>query len=317
MSSDHNGPHPSTTECSLSPTRDPEKATVHGKQTWPIDAYKTAGSVGDQVVVESISEEKATSSPWLSRSARALALTGLALVTLTIMEEPDGRLCSGMIGLVGACYLFQSPFEGHVKIVRDGRVGEFPRANAIVSVFNCAVWVTYLYLVDLPTPLVTNAIGFLANLYYACVYARYDEGQRTRAAFIVLLAFGFYFVVLMVAMLLVPLLEDHGTDVPHFPGQSSASSCLGVIGLITNVMMYAAPLYEVGTVIKAWSTESMPTDISVGVLAMSSAWLVFGFLVGDWPIIVPNVCGVFVGAVQLVLIAIVQWTPNEKVSATR
>jgi solute carrier family 50 protein (sugar transporter) len=242
--------------------------------------------------------------PWIARIERAFALMGVALLVLELMDQSGKEFVFSMLGLFGACYLFQSPLEGHLKIIRDGYVGEFPRGNALTSVFNALVWLTYLFIVGLWTPFVTNIICLAVNLAYACIYAGCDTGRRVRAALLIAGTFGLYLMVLLVAMVLVPFIESQGLRVPHFPNQSSTTSSLGFIALIANVMMYAAPLSEAGTVIRTKSAESMPTDITVGVLAMSSAWLMFGCLKMDWPIIVPNLCGVLVGAMQLGLIVV-------------
>jgi len=91
--------------------------------------------------------------------------------------------------------------------------------------------------------------------------------------------------------------------IPSWPtkGQSKATTVLGLTCTVLNVCMYAAPLGVVRTVIRQRSVQAMPLPLTVCTGFCSACWTVYALLVTDDFILVPNVAGLALFALQLLV----------------
>ena len=85
------------------------------------------------------------------------------------------------------------------------------------------------------------------------------------------------------------------------PKASTQTTVLGLICTVFNVCMYAAPLGVVRTVIKQRSVEAMPLPLSVCTGICSLSWTIYAVLVSDDFILVPNVAGLGLFGLQLLV----------------
>jgi len=88
---------------------------------------------------------------------------------------------------------------------------------------------------------------------------------------------------------------------------------LGWLSDLCSLAVFASPLAELTTMIRNRSTESMSFSFALCCWVSALSWSVYGILVGDVNILVPNALGFFLACVQIALFAIY---PNKKKKTT-
>eukprot|EP00301_Raphidiophrys_heterophryoidea_P019608 c4510_g1_i1.p1 GENE.c4510_g1_i1~~c4510_g1_i1.p1 ORF type:complete len:241 (-),score=38.59 c4510_g1_i1:120-842(-) len=188
------------------------------------------------------------------------------------------------------------------KIARDKDVRMYSSFTYVVSMFQCALWVTYAIVTpDRLQPLITNLIGATLEAGYVVVFLYYARGEaRTRTLKMGLVAVLSFLVIILVVLLAVP----HWSFVKPIGKNSDDSretTFLGMVCVVINIIMYGSPLSVMSLVIKTKSVEFMPFPITIGTILSASMWLVYGLIESDINITIPNMSGVALGVAQLIL----------------
>ena len=71
-----------------------------------------------------------------------------------------------------------------------------------------------------------------------------------------------------------------------------------------SVLYCAAPLASVVTVVRSRSTESLPFYLILATIAMTGSWTLYGFIIKDMFVILPNLLGCLIASGQLLLFVI-------------
>ena len=155
----------------------------------------------------------------------------------------------GWLGCMCAWILFLSPVLTVRKIVRAGTVASFSPLPYLVSALQCGLWIVYALPMVTPCklqPEVTNIIGFALELGYVLVFVRYARNRWAMAA----RATAVVLTIAVVAVLCVYWVPSQEW-IPLWPDaqQSRASNVLGLVCLVFNICMYAAPLSVVRMVV--------------------------------------------------------------------
>ena len=79
-----------------------------------------------------------------------------------------------------------------------------------------------------------------------------------------------------------------------------------------SVCYCAAPLASVLTVMKTRSTESLPFYLILATIAMTSSWSLYGLIIKDAFVIVPNTIGCIIAIGQFMLFSLYPSTSSEK-----
>ena len=90
------------------------------------------------------------------------------------------------------------------------------------------------------------------------------------------------------------------------------SEITGILANIFNVLMYAAPGEKIYKVCKTDNYELIPIFSTVGGLACSTSWMLYGFYQGDFLLVLPNLLGCISAIVQLVVYIIVRRRKKKK-----
>uniref|UniRef100_A0A914HZ53 Sugar transporter SWEET n=1 Tax=Globodera rostochiensis TaxID=31243 RepID=A0A914HZ53_GLORO len=76
---------------------------------------------------------------------------------------------------------------------------------------------------------------------------------------------------------------------------------LGVVCAFLNVASFAAPLTMLKALARAGNTSVLPLPLCLGNLLVSAEWCLFGVLISDLCIVVPNTLGILLSSSQLLL----------------
>ncbi|VDO81157.1 unnamed protein product [Haemonchus placei] len=85
---------------------------------------------------------------------------------------------------------------------------------------------------------------------------------------------------------------------------------LGAICIILNIASIGAPLFQIREVIRTKNSESLPLPLCLACFAVSLQWLLYGLLVHDIVIQVPNYIATLLSVIQLSLFVIYPRRPT-------
>ncbi|XWS50121.1 hypothetical protein CRYUN_Cryun12cG0061500 [Craigia yunnanensis] len=201
----------------------------------------------------------------------------------------------GIIGNVISLFLFLSPVPTFVQIWKKGSVEQFSPVPYLATLINCMIWVIYgLPIVHPKSTLVItiNGAGTAIEVVYLILFLIFchDKKKRSKVLLIVVVELIFIAVVTTLVLTLV-----HTTK--------RRSLVVGIIAILFNIVMYAAPLSVMKLVISTKSVEYMPFFLSLASFANGVAWAIYAFLPFDLFIAVPNVLGTLFSLAQLLLYA--------------
>ncbi|XP_071884021.1 sugar transporter SWEET1 isoform X2 [Anas platyrhynchos] len=132
--------------------------------------------------------------------------------------------------------------------------------------------------------IIINSIGATLQSLYILVYFYYSPAKRQ--------------VLLRVLTFLALLAAAYGYFF-YFTDKDTLRSRVGLFCSSLTIMMYASPLNDLAKVIRSRSTRCLSFPLAVTTFLASSCWTLYGQLVKDNYITVPNVPGIVTSVVQL------------------
>ena len=171
--------------------------------------------------------------------------------------------------------LFLAPIEPMVRIYKARSVGSFSPAPYLFACVNCLLWIGYALPAITPdrtSPLVTNVYGLVMELIYCGIFIRYAGRARAGvAALFALVTLG------PLAFIALCALAIDDVPLPKWPepNERNASNALGIAAAFFNILMYAAPLSVMRTVIRTRSVEFMPLSLTLTCGLCSTGWTLY------------------------------------------
>jgi len=213
------------------------------------------------------------------------------------VADPSYRdLCcygAGIAGNVFAFVLFISPLPTFRRIVRNGSTEQFSAMPYIYSLLNCLICMWYgLPFVSYGVILVTtvNSIGAAFQLAYTAVFIAFaDAKERLKVSGLLAAVFLVFGLIVYVSLALL----DHNTR----------QTFVGYLSVASLIFMFASPLSIINLVIRTKSVEYMPFYLSFSMFLMSVSFFIYGVLLHDFFVYIPNGIGTILGIIQLLLYA--------------
>ncbi|XP_047081088.1 bidirectional sugar transporter SWEET4-like [Lolium rigidum] len=205
------------------------------------------------------------------------------------------RTAIGVIGNVTAVVLFLSPVPTFYGIWKNKTVEEYSAVPYLATLLNCMMWL--LYGLPAVTPhnmliITINVIGITIELQYIALFVAYSVGAARRRVLLILVAEVAF--VSIVAALVLNLTHTH----------THRSMVVGIMCVIFEAAVYAAPLSVMKMVIQTKSVEYMPLFLSLASLGCGISWTAYALIKFDLYITIPNVLGVIFAVGQVILYAI-------------
>ncbi|XP_027117050.1 bidirectional sugar transporter SWEET17 [Coffea arabica] len=199
----------------------------------------------------------------------------------------------GILGNVTSMLVFLAPIDTFKRIVKNKSTEEFDSLPYICSLLSASLW-TYYGIVQPSAFLVgtINAFGSVLGIVYVGLFLFYaPPSNKVKIALIVgTLNVGF----LAGAILFTRL---------AFKGEARVAS-MGFLAAGFIIVTYASPLSSMRTVVMTRSVEYMPFYLSFFIFLSGGVWALYGWLIGDYFVSVPNGTGCILGTAQLVLYGI-------------
>ncbi|CAI5732155.1 unnamed protein product [Hyaloperonospora brassicae] len=200
-----------------------------------------------------------------------------------------------ILATLTACLLFASLLPAIRVVHRQQSTASMPSALPILSmVANCVSWGLYGLLIHDYVPLVaTNAVGQVLSLFYLVVYYYYETNKCRLSLEILAMT------IVLALLVLFPFVAAH-----EGMSAESVEAIIGSFSVAVSAVMFGSPLILVKKVVQERNTDYLPlTMISAGAVTCV-LWLLYGLLLGDAFVIVPNAANFFISVVQLVLFCI-------------
>ncbi|OEL29744.1 Bidirectional sugar transporter SWEET2a [Dichanthelium oligosanthes] len=257
---------------------------------------------------------------------------------MSSVADPSFRnLCcygAGIAGNAFAFVLFISPLPTFRRIVRNGSTEQFSAMPYIYSLLNCLICMWYgLPFISYGVVLVAtvNSIGAAFQLAYTAVFIAFaDAKERFKVSGLLAAVFVVFGLIMYVSLALL----DHKTR-QTFVGYLSVASLIFMFAsplsiivssyklntIILHVLiccdlttfllghsddpysLFSSTLAWQNLVIRTKSVEYMPFYLSLSMFLMSVSFFVYGVLLHDFFIYIPNGIGTILGIIQLLLYA--------------
>ena len=200
-------------------------------------------------------------------------------------EDDLGSIIFGWVGTVLATYFYIAPIVPYVKLIR-GQLNykEVPGILLLFSLINCILWSAYALLENQFNNYLANGLGGTITLIYVTMFLIYFAEKKILLS----LAYSLFLIACVVEIyfLCYYILDPKVT---------------GVIANIVNVLMYIAPGEKINVVCKTGNYELIPIFSTIGGMACSTSWMLYGFYQDDYMVFTPNAIGVTASIIQIII----------------
>ncbi|KAG8369925.1 hypothetical protein BUALT_Bualt14G0064000 [Buddleja alternifolia] len=197
----------------------------------------------------------------------------------------------GVLGNIFASLLFISPAKTFWRIVKKRSTEEFESIPYIILLLNASLW-TYYGIIKPELLLVTiNGFGAALGVIYVFIYLLFAPSKIKVKTFAMVgtLNVGF----LVGAILITSFAMSRHAQV----------NTAGILCVCITIISFGSPLAVMKTVVTTKSVEFMPFFLTFFYFLVATTWGLYGILIHDTFILIPNSIGFFLGVAQLSLYA--------------
>jgi solute carrier family 50 protein (sugar transporter) len=182
-----------------------------------------------------------------------------------------------------------------LKIVRNKSSGDISSFPFVSGCLSTSLWLRYGFFINERSIILVNTIG--ASLFFAYVITFFIYSIKKS----IVIRQGVSCCFLLVATLLY---------VENKENFEEAKKCLGIVCCVVTILFFAAPLASLLHVIKMKNSESLPFPIIFASFVVSMQWLIYGYILKDTFIQIPNFLGCILSAFQLSLFCFYPKSPK-------
>ncbi|KAK3139767.1 hypothetical protein QOZ80_5AG0389800 [Eleusine coracana subsp. coracana] len=196
----------------------------------------------------------------------------------------------GLLGNIISFTTFLAPIPTFYRIYKSKSTEGFQSVPYVVALFSSMLWIFYALIKTGEDLLITiNVTGIVIESIYIILYFVYAprKAKLFTAKIMLGLNVGFFGLILMVTLLL-------------FNGDKRVVM-LGWVCVAFSVSVFVAPLSIIKRVIRTRSVEYMPFSLSLSLTLSAIVWFLYGLLIKDKYVALPNILGFIFGVVQMAL----------------
>ena len=201
-------------------------------------------------------------------------------------EEDDlGSIIFGWIGTAIALVFYIVPIVPYWKLIKgELTLKESPGLLLICSFLNCILWSDYGLLTNKFSVYFANGLGGAITLIFITIFLIHLADRK--------ILFSLIYIFFLIACV---------TEIYFFCYYILDPEITAIIANVFNVLMYAAPGEKIKTICETGNYELIPIFSTIGGMACSTSWMLYGFYQKDPIVITPNALGVTVSIVQIVV----------------
>ncbi|CAO2141782.1 unnamed protein product [Urochloa humidicola] len=208
------------------------------------------------------------------------------------LQHPLAFTC-GLLGNVISFMTYLAPLPTFYRIYKNKSTEGFQSVPYVVALFSAMLWIYYALIKSNECLLITvNSAGCVIETIYIVIYLIYapKKAKLFTVKILLLLNVGVFGLILLLTLLL-------------FSGQHRVVA-LGWVCVGFSVSVFVAPLSIIGKVVRTRSVEFMPFSLSLSLTVSAVVWFLYGLLIKDKYVALPNVLGFTFGVIQMSLYAI-------------
>ncbi|KAL6851949.1 hypothetical protein ACP4OV_020134 [Aristida adscensionis] len=205
------------------------------------------------------------------------------------MEHP-WAFAFGLLGNIISFMTFMAPVPTFYRIYKSKSTEGFQSVPYVVALFSCMLWIYYALVKTNEGLLITiNAAGCVIETIYIVMYLVYapKKSKLFTVKILMLLNVGIFGLILLGTLFL-------------FAGARRVVA-LGWVCVGFSISVFVAPLSIIKRVIQTRSVEYMPFSLSLSLTLSAVVWFLYGLLIKDKYVALPNVLGFTFGVVQMAL----------------
>ncbi|RLM69198.1 bidirectional sugar transporter SWEET14-like [Panicum miliaceum] len=199
----------------------------------------------------------------------------------------------GLLGNIISFMTYLAPLPTFYRIYKNKSTEGFQSVPYVVALFSAMLWIYYALLKSDECLLITiNSAGCVIETIYIALYLTYapKKAKLFTAKILLLLNVGVFGLILLLTLLLSA-------------GQNRVV-ILGWVCVGFSVSVFVAPLSIIRQVVRTRSVEFMPFSLSLSLTISAVVWFLYGLLIKDKYVALPNVLGFTFGVIQMGLYAI-------------
>ncbi|KAL9321443.1 hypothetical protein ACSQ67_013282 [Phaseolus vulgaris] len=200
----------------------------------------------------------------------------------------------GILGNIISLMVYLAPAHTFYGIYKKKCTEGFQSLPYLVALFSSSLWLYYAsFNIKHSVFLITiNSLGCVIEIVYIVIFIKYahKDAKNLTIKLVAAMNLGSLALILLVT---------------HFA--LNASLQVKVIGWICDIVslsVFAAPLSIMAQVVRTKSVQFMPFSLSFSLTLNAIMWLAYGLFNKDNCVALPNVGGVALGVLQMVLYAI-------------
>ncbi|XP_040385790.1 bidirectional sugar transporter SWEET13-like [Oryza brachyantha] len=194
----------------------------------------------------------------------------------------------GLLGNLISFTTYLAPIPTFYRIYKSKSTEGFQSVPYVVALFSAMLWIFYALIKSNEALLITiNAAGCVIETIYIVIYLAY--ASKKAKVFTTKILLGLNVGVFGVILLLTLLLSK---------GENRVVS-LGWVCVAFSVSVFVAPLSIIRRVVQTRSVEYMPFSLSLTLTLSAIVWFLYGLLIKDKYVALPNVLGFTFGVVQM------------------
>lgn len=198
---------------------------------------------------------------------------------------------SGQLAPLASIVVFLAPLPTIRTIAKERTVGSLPLLPYSSMIASAFLWTSYGVLKSAPEIWSSNLVGLILGLYYTTSFVRHAPPHAQSLPGTV--RQHVQGVASVVAGTLLVAATQHG---------ASAANWIGKAGIVFCLVMFAAPLAALSTVLATQSARSIPWPFTLASTANCVLWVVWGVWGRqDANLYVPNGLGLLFGLAQIAL----------------
>ncbi|KAF8652229.1 hypothetical protein HU200_062864 [Digitaria exilis] len=188
---------------------------------------------------------------------------------------------------------YLAPLPTFYRVYKSKSTEGFQSVPYVVALFSAMLWIYYALLKSDEFLLITvNSAGCVIETLYVVMYLVYapKKAKLFTAKILLLLNVGVFGLILLLTMLL--------------SGGDKRVVLVGWVCVGFAVSVFVAPLSIIRQVLRTRSVEFMPFFLSLSLTVSAVVWFLYGLLIKDKYVALPNVIGFTFGVIQMCLYAL-------------
>ncbi|XP_046864989.1 sugar transporter SWEET1-like [Xenia sp. Carnegie-2017] len=172
------------------------------------------------------------------------------------------------------------------KIIRSNSTDNVSHLPFLITAFSSFMWVMYGLSKKDSTIVLVNTIGMILQCTYLICHFIYSKSEPV---------FRHTVYIMLLTCSLLSYFKF------YLPNEEESVNLMGLTCVVITVIMFGSPLLSFAKILRTRSSESLSFPLSMMTVLNSGLWLLYGHLINDVYIVVPNVLGLILGLLQIVL----------------